>query len=114
MGPARRGPVAPFQLGDFVVCNFPYDDAPDQPGPKEHFGLCLGTLASSAGQVAAVAAYTTSQAWPTGMPVPRGVHRVSQAAAVAMGQQRAFVVDARKIAFMPITEEFFPQLRERG
>jgi hypothetical protein len=31
-----------------------------------------------------------------------------------MGQQRAFVVDARKIAFMPITEEFFPRLRERG
>lgn len=114
MSPAPSGPAVPFELGDFVRCNFPYSEAPDRPGPEEHLGLCLGTLEAAHGRVAIVAAYTTSQPWPADVPLPPGMHRISQAQATAMGQQKAFIIDGRKIAFMPLDRRFFPMLDEPG
>lgn len=112
MPTAPGGPVAPIELGDFVLCNFPYIEAPDEPGPTEHFGLCLGTMASAGGRFAVVAAYTTSQSWPDHARLPAGVHRVSPERARQLGHTKSFVVDARKIAFMPLTKDFFPHLDE--
>jgi hypothetical protein len=112
MPPAREGPLAPFKLGDFVVSNFPYDETPAKPGPAEHLALCLGTFSATGGRVAMVAAYTSSQPWPADIALPLGVRLVTEAAARRMGQRRAFRVDARRIAFLPITEEFFPRLRQ--
>lgn len=114
MPAAPRGPAVSFKCGDFIVCSFPFNEAPDQPGPQEHYGLCLGTMTAPVGRVAIVAAYTTSQPWPPNTPLPRGVHRVSQERANRSGQRRSFVIDGRKIAFMPLTEAFFPHLGREG
>lgn len=62
------------------------------------------------GRIAIVAAYTTSQPWPANVRPPVGVHRVSQEASSRLGHAKPFVIDARKIAFMPLTKEFFPQM----
>jgi hypothetical protein len=99
-----------YRSGDFVVCNFPFEEASDSPGPAKHIGLCLGTMEARGRRIAVVAAYTTSQPWPNDVVLPKGVHRIGEARAVLMGHKKAFIIDARKIAFIPLEEEFFPQL----
>lgn len=110
MPPAPGGPDDPFQLVDFIVCNFPYQETPDQPGPEPHICLCLGTMRSHGGELAVVAAYTTTQPWPVDTAKPRGVRSISLEQAKRMGQHKAFVIDLRRIGFMPPTEAFFPRL----
>ena len=71
-------------------------------------------MQTQGGRVAIVAAYTTSQPWPSDVPLPRGMHRVSEDRAKRSGQRKPFVVDGRKIAFLPMTEAFFPHLQQAG
>lgn len=99
----------PYRPGDFVICNFPYDEAPDAPGPSPHIGLCLGTMPSG-GRTAVVLGYTTSQPWPEDRARPPGVYAISEAKARQLGQNKAFTIDLRRIAFLPETRTFFPKI----
>jgi len=54
--------------------------------------------------------YTTTVQWDPALPLPLGVIRVAGAAAAKMNQ-KPFVIDARRIAFVPATEDFFPRIR---
>lgn len=53
--------------------------------------------------------YTTTAQWEPGLPLPLGVIPITAAAAAKMNQ-KPFVIDARRIAFIPATDEFFPRL----
>jgi hypothetical protein len=55
-------------------------------------------------------AYTTSQPWPPGTPLPIGVLAFNLAEASRYGQSRAFVMDVRRVAFVPVTLQWFPYL----
>jgi len=57
----------------------------------------------------AAALYTTTRPWPRGQAIPFGVIPVAPEIARRM-RQEAFVVDARRIAYMPLDERFFPDL----
>ena len=59
-------------------------------------------------------AYTTSRAWSG--PKPPGVRVFERREAKSMGQDRAFTLDLRRIALLPVTEYWFPFLgrQDRG
>lgn len=104
-----------YAPGDFVWCAFPQHENPARPGP-EHVSLTL--VATRAISVAGtphttlLLAYTSSRPWSG--PVPPGVFQIDRAAASGMGQQRGFVIDARRLAFVPLTARWFPRLDQPG
>lgn len=59
-------------------------------------------------------AYTTSRSWPSDEPLPLGVLAFNRAVATRYGQSRAFVMDLRRIAFVPITPAWFPRIEQVG
>jgi hypothetical protein len=106
----------PFRRGDFVWCAFPQHEAPAQPGPR-HLGYTVavfGATSPGAGHdFSALVAYTTSQPW-TQAVCPPGVFVFDRQTAVGFGQARAFVLDLRRLAFVPITPAWFPWLDQPG
>ena len=56
--------------------------------------------------------YTTSQPWSG--PKPPGVREFGVDEAKSLGQDRAFTLDLRRLAFLPVPEEWFPYLRRPG
>jgi hypothetical protein len=60
--------------------------------------------------VSVLVAYTTSRPWRRGERLPPGVFVVEREEAVTMGQARSFVVDARRLAFVTLSERWFPSL----
>jgi len=52
-------------------------------------------------------AYTTSQPW-TGS-LPQGALVFDREEAASLGQARAFVLDLRRLAYLPLTATWFPQ-----
>jgi hypothetical protein len=60
----------------------------------------------------AIVAYTTSQLW-TGLR-PQGVVAFSKEEAAQLGQARGFVLDLRRMAYLPITPIWFPRLEDPG
>lgn len=106
----------PFQEGDFVWCAFPERENPAQPGPL-HIGYTVivsGAALPTSPPPSAFIAYTTSQPWPPGTPLPIGVLAFNQAEASRYGQSRAFVMDLRRVAFLPVTPAWFPHLDKSG
>jgi len=100
----------PFGLGQFIWCRFPYMEKPLRPGPKEHIGYIadIRELGEDA-HLAVMSIYTTTVPWEPRMRLPLGVIPVEPSAAAAMNQ-KGFVIDARRIAFMPVSLAFFPRL----
>jgi hypothetical protein len=60
----------------------------------------------------AIVAYTTSQLWPGSRP--QGVVAFSTEEAAQLGQARGFVLDLRRMAYLPITPIWFPRLEDPG
>ena len=58
-----------------------------------------------------MALYTTTAQWQPGARLPLGIIPVEPAVAERMNQ-RGFVMDARRIAFMPVDLTFFPRLAD--
>jgi hypothetical protein len=55
-----------------------------------------------------MAAYTTSQPWSGALP--EGVIAFTSAEAAGLGQTRAFVLDLRRLAYLPLTSAWFPRI----
>ena len=104
--------LPPFQEGDFVWCAFPERENPACPGPL-HLGYALA-VSGAAGALATLMGYTTSQPWPPDVTPPLGVFPFDRQAAASFGQARAFVMDLRRIAFVPVTSAWFPRLDQPG
>ncbi len=102
--------VPALQQGDFVWCAFPEREAPLRPGPL-HVAYTLAVAAVGSGY-GVMTAYTTSQPWAGALP--HGVIAFDSAEAAGLGQTRAFVLDLRRLAYLPLTATWFPRAGEEG
>lgn len=59
------------------------------------------------------ALYTTTSRPRSDAPLPLGIIAISSEAGSDLGQ-RAFLIDARRIAYIPATEAFFPDITRPG
>jgi hypothetical protein len=101
----------PFQVRQFVWCQFPYLEEPLRPGPKEHVAYVADIRQlNGKAHLTVMAIYTTTTPWRAGARLPLGVIPIESEIAMKM-QQKSFVMDARKIAFIPVDQTFFPRLR---
>jgi len=77
---------------------FPFSEAPEKPGPQRHIGYVIDIGVSRNRKMSIVAAlYTTTSRYPDHAALPLGVIPVGASAAASLGQ-RAFAIDARRIA----------------
>ena len=103
-----RGDVPALRQGDFVWCAFPEREAPVRLGPL-HVAYTLA-MAVVGGGHGVMTAYTTSQPWVGALP--QGVIAFDGAEAAILGQARAFVLDLRRMAYLPLTPIWFPRAGE--
>jgi hypothetical protein len=89
--------------GAFVKTLFPTDEYPRRPGLL-HICYCLGVA-----RPIVLVAYTSSQPWPARTPLPPGV-RIFDRMAAAPLRQRPFVLYLNRIAKLPLTAAWFPEL----
>lgn len=99
-----------LRQGDFVWCAFPEREAPLRPGPL-HVAYVLAVVGVAGGH-GVMAAYTTSQPWAG--TLPQGVIAFDVEAAAGLGQARAFVLDLRRLAYLPLAAAWFPRVGEAG
>ena len=97
-----------LRRGDYVLCNFPFRKS-SGPGPSPHVVLCAAT-GRVGGTNFALVFYTTSQIDYQGAQRPRQYLLVSKARAEELGQKTAFHVDASRVARLPLTPEYFPEM----
>jgi hypothetical protein len=97
-----------LRRGDYVLCNFPFREA-EGPGPSPHIVLCAATGRQGDTRFAVVF-YTTSQTEYHGTRRPRQYLFVSRPKAIELGQKAAFHVDASRIARLPLSTNYFPEL----
>jgi hypothetical protein len=99
-----------FQVRQFVWCQFPYLEEPLRPGPKEHVAYVADVRQiRGRAHLTVMAIYTTTTPWKTGAKLPLGVIPIASEIAQQM-KQKSFVMDARKIAFIPVDPAFFPRM----
>lgn len=100
----------PFKPRQFVWCQFPFMEEPLRPGPEEHVGYVadIRRIDSNA-YLTVMSIYTTTIPWEPGVKLPLGVIPVEPTMAEKMNQ-KGFVMDARKVAFIPVNRDFFPRL----
>ncbi|HXW27041.1 MAG TPA: hypothetical protein VEK73_20020 [Xanthobacteraceae bacterium] len=96
--------------GDFVLCNFPFRES-HGPGPSPHIVLCAAT-GREGNTKFAIVFYTTSQIEYQGSRRPRQYVFVNETRAKELHQRRAFHVDASRVARLPLTREYFPDLTD--
>jgi hypothetical protein len=97
-----------LRRGDYVLCKFPFRGS-IWPGPSPHIVLCAAT--GREGQVRfAIVFYTTSQTDYQGTQRPRQYLFVNKARAGQLGQKTEFQVDASRIARLPLTVDYFPEM----
>jgi hypothetical protein len=96
--------------GAFVRVLFPTQEKPRRPGLL-HIGYVLGSTTKDA-----LVAYTTSQPWPTGVPLPAGARLFDAGEAATLNQSRAFVLRLDTLAKLPLTADWFPDIEaaDRG
>ena len=85
----------------------PERENPTRPGPLHIGCVAAGTGGVSGGTV--FLAYTTSQLWTANVK-PLGLYTFDRAEAATMGQPRPFTLDLRRLAIVPATIEWFPQI----
>src|ERR1700693_3253973 len=96
-----------LRRGDYVLCNFPFRESVG-PGPSPHIVLCAASGREGDASFAIVF-YTTSQTDYQGARRPRQY----KARATELGQKVAFHVDASRIARLPLTTGYFPELGDK-
>jgi hypothetical protein len=96
--------------GSLVLCNFPFRES-DGPGPSPHIVLCAATGRQGATKFAIVF-YTTTQIEYQGARRPRQYLFINESRAKALHQRKGFHVDASRVARLPLTPEYFPELRD--
>ena len=97
-----------LRRGDYVLCNFPFRES-SGPGPTAHIALCAATGRQGDTDFAIVF-YTTSQTEYHGERRPPQYLFVSEARAKELGQRSAFQVDASRVARLPLTPDYFPEI----
>ena len=109
--------AARFAAGSFVWTRFPFGPPhrPDVPGPIRHIAYVLGSRGEGAA-LHMLLANTSSGPWRGASPnPPNGVIEFDESSARPLNQ-RAFHIDLRCLARVPVSEAWFPDLAlsERG
>ena len=89
--------------GAFVKTLFPTSEQPRRPGLL-HICYCLAVT-----RPVVLMAYSSSKSWPSAAPLPPGV-RIFEAAEAARLNQRPFVLYLNRLARLPLTSDWFPDL----
>jgi len=100
--------TAAIAVGAFIWCRFPLREQPHLPGPADHLHLAY---VQDVTVDRLLTIYTTSVTWDPSIPTPMGVMLVGALQAKALGQ-KPFVLDARRLALLPLTEDWFPLLSQ--
>jgi hypothetical protein len=102
---------SPYKKGDFVWCNFPYREAPANPGPMAHVGYVqsVDSTTDPANPTMLVAYTTTSSSQMRDGEGQTGCIHITGKAAKGLGQND-FMLDMRRLAFLPARQSFFPEL----
>ncbi len=95
--------------GAFVRVLFPTEEKPRQPGLM-HIGYILGTTVIGTKSRGALVAYTTSQPWPRGTPLPLGARLFDAEEAAVLNQSRGFMLRLDILAKLPLTKAWFPDI----
>jgi hypothetical protein len=98
--------TAVISAGSFIWCRFPLREQPHLPGPADHLHLAY-VQDVTVNRLLTI--YTTSVTWDPSVPTPTGVMLVDAPQAKSLGQ-KPFVLDARRLALLPLTEDWFPHL----
>jgi hypothetical protein len=93
-----------IEPGTFVRVLFPTREQPRVPGL-----LHVGYVLTVAGREAIVA-YTTSQPWPAGTPLPASARLFDADEAARLNQSRAFLLRLDMLARLPLTRTWFPDI----
>lgn len=102
----------PYLPRQFVWCRFPFSENPKQPGPDNHIGYILDfAQRQDKINLTIVTLYTTSKILEPGAPVPVGLIPISADMAQKMNQV-PFVLNAKRVAFIPGDKRFFPYMDE--
>lgn len=105
--------LPPIRRGDFVWTHFPTTERPEEPSKERHIALCAREADDRSGGYALLAIYTTTR--PRGdRPKARGEIEITEEKARELGQTSAFRIDAKRIAALPLTKEFFPDIARPG
>ena len=102
-----------MQEGEFVWAAFPTDQAPAHPGLR-HVVYVLQVAALQPTGFSAIVAYTTSSGAQFTGQQPAGLHSFSAAEAAALGQGKAFRLDLKRLAHLPVTPAWFPEISQAG
>ncbi len=94
--------------GAFLRVLFPTSERPREPGLL-HIGYCLAVRPPLL-----LVAYTTSQPWPAGVPVPFGVRNFSAAEALAPNQSRPFRLHLNRQARVVLSKRWIPDIDRQG
>jgi len=94
--------------GAFVRALFPTREKPREPGLL-HVCYTVGITSSRV-----VVAYTTSQPWPAGVPLPIGARPFSLEEAARLNQSRAFLLRLDIMAQLPPSPVWFPDIAKTG
>ncbi len=94
--------------GAFLRVFFPTSGEPREPGLL-HIGYCLAVRPPLA-----LVAYTTSQPWPAGVPLPFGVRVFTRAEALALNQGRPFRLHLNRQARIAVSKRWLPDLDSPG
>lgn len=103
----------PVGAGHFIWSHFPKREIPGAPSDQRHIALCLRRLRHRSEGYVLAAVFTTTRP-REGRPKAKGEIEVSKEQAAEFGQQSAFRIDVRRIAVMPLNNEFFPDLESPG
>lgn len=90
--------------GTFVRVLFPTRERPNVPGLL-HIGYVLIVANREA-----IVAYTTSQPWPAGTPLPAGARLFDLQEAARLNQSRGFLLRLDILARLPLTKAWFPDI----
>lgn len=106
--------TTPYGFGKFVRFKFPYRENPNQPGPETKIGLVVGVDKTDPRNPIVQVAYTTSSGPAINREKndPGNIH-VDDKEARGMNQIE-FMINTRRIAYVPSDSRFFPELGQPG
>jgi hypothetical protein len=106
----EEGPP-PVGTGHFIWSHFPKRESPALPSDERHIALCIRRFRHRTQGYVLAAVFTTTR--PRGdRPKAKGEIEISKEQAAQLGQPSAFRIDVRRIAAMPLTTDFFPDLEQ--
>ena len=97
--------------GDFVWTHFPSSEHPTEPSGQRHIALCLRSASHANGSHVLLAVYTTTKK-PADRPKARGEIDVPDERAHEYGQTSGFRINVKRIAALPLTVDYFPDLEK--